>query len=132
MDSAKMPGPNVLAWSDDAHNPIGCEYIIMDHADGVELRKLWFQLDCTVQIKCIVSIADKIVDMARLEFPAYGSLYMRNSSAVDSADHILIDQDFCIGPSCDKTYWDCTVGKGRYHGDVSPDRGPCKSTASFA
>jgi hypothetical protein len=130
--NANMPIPNVLAWSDDARNPVGCEYIIMDYAEGTALRQLWFQLGCAVQIKCIVSIADKIVDMARLNFPAYGSLYMRNSSVMSSADHILIDGDFCIGPSCDKSYWDCTVGEGRYYEDVAPDRGPCKSATSFA
>jgi hypothetical protein len=68
--NVNMPIPNVLAWSDDARNPVGCKYIIMDHAEGTELRQLWFQLDCAVQIKCIVSITDKIVDMARLNFPA--------------------------------------------------------------
>jgi hypothetical protein len=51
---------------------------------------------------------------------------------MNSADHILIDGDFCIGPSCDKSYWDCTVGEGRYYEDVAPDRGPCKSATSFA
>jgi hypothetical protein len=122
-----MPVPNILAWSDDADSPVGCEYVIMDHAEGIELRQLWFQLDSTVQLNCIVKITEKMADMTRLEFPAYGSLYMRNSSAVESEKHISIDEDFCVGPSCSKTYWDCAAGESRYYDHVAPDRGPCKS-----
>jgi hypothetical protein len=125
---ANMPVPNILAWSDNADNPVGCEYVIMDHAEGIELRQLWFQLDSTVQLDCIVKITDKLPDMTtRLEFPpAYGSLYMRNSSAMESEKHISIDGDFCVGPSCSKTYWDCAAGEIRYYDHVAPDRGPCE------
>jgi hypothetical protein len=104
----------------------------MDHAEGTELRQLWFEMGHHEQIKCIESIADKIADMVRLEFPAYGSLYMKNSSAMDSETHIPIDRDFCIGPSCTPTYWDCVVEESRYYDHVAPGRGPCKSIASFA
>jgi len=121
-----MPVPKILAWSDDTNNPIGCEYILMDHADGVELHKLWFELDSTVQIDCIVSIVKKLADMARLTFPAYGSLYLRSSPAMDLESQVPMNEEFCIGPSCNKTYWDCTAGEKRHYDCVAPNRGPCK------
>ncbi|KAL1297522.1 hypothetical protein AAFC00_005038 [Neodothiora populina] len=121
---ANIPGPKILAWSDDANNPIGCEYILMDFAAGVELRRIWFELDSTVQIDCIVKITEKLADMARLAFPAYGSLYLRSSSAMDSESLVPIDEEFCIGPICNKTYWDCTAGENRYYEHVAADRGP--------
>lgn len=124
--NANMPTPNILAWSDDANNPVGCEYILMDHADGVELRKLWFDLDSDLQLDCIVKITERLADMTRLNFPAYGSLYLRGSSALDSESQISIDEEFCVGPSCNKTYWDCSAGEGRYYDQVAPDHGPCK------
>lgn len=119
--------PDVLAWSDDVNNPVGCEYVVMSHAEGIELRELWFELDSSIQLKCIVNISQKLADMARLEFPAYGCLYMRDSSAMGPETLIPIDDMFGIGPSCSKTYWDCTPGESRYYDQVAPDRGPCKS-----
>lgn len=121
-----MPIPKILAWNDEGNNPIGCEYILMDHADGIELRKVWFELDSTVQIDCIVKITEKLTDMTRLTFPAYGSLYLRGSLAVDLESQVSIDQEFCIGPHCGKTYWDCTPGEKRYYDREAPNRGPCE------
>lgn len=124
---ADIPVPDVLAWSDDVNNPVGCEYVVMSHAEGIELRELWFELDSSIQLKCIVNISQKLADMARLEFAAYGCLYMRDSSAMESETLVPIDDMFGIGPSCSKTYWDCTPGEFRYYDQVAPDRGPCES-----
>lgn len=121
-----MPIPKILAWNDNADNPIGCEYILMDHAEGIELRKVWFELDSNVQSHCIVEITEKLTDMTRVTFPAYGSLYLRGSPAVDLESQVPIDQEFCIGPHCGKTYWDCTAGENRNYDCRAPDRGPCK------
>ena len=34
--------PPVIAWSaDPASSPIGCEYLLMERANGIELRKIW-------------------------------------------------------------------------------------------
>ncbi|KAK6007380.1 hypothetical protein QM012_004194 [Aureobasidium pullulans] len=129
--NADIPVPDILAWDDDASNPVGCEYIVMSHAEGIELRNLWFDLDISIQLKCIVNISRKLADMARLEFPAYGSLYMRESSAVVSATLLPINDEFGIGPSCGKTYWDCTPGESRYYDCEAPDRGPWTDIVSF-
>ncbi|GAQ38341.1 phosphotransferase enzyme family protein [Aspergillus niger] len=43
-----VPIPKILDWSNDAtsiDNPIGSEYIIMEHATGVQLHKKWHEMD---------------------------------------------------------------------------------------
>jgi len=124
--NTKLPIPKIIAWSDNDSNPVGSEYILMEHADGVELRKIWFDLDSDVQLNCIRNITSRLEDMTQLRFPAYGSLYLRGSDVTSAKEQILIDEEFCIGPHCGKTYWDCTVGEKRYYDRVAPDRGPCK------
>jgi hypothetical protein len=97
----------------------------MSHAEGIELRQLWFEMDSGVQIECIRKITEKIAEMTRLKFSAFGSLYLRDS-AVEEEGNVVVDGEFCIGPSCSKTYWDCTPGEGRWYGSEAPDHGPCK------
>jgi hypothetical protein len=36
-----IPVPKVLAWSSDASNQIGTEYIIMEEVPGVQVFKKW-------------------------------------------------------------------------------------------
>jgi hypothetical protein len=123
--NTNIPIPKIFTWNDDAENSVGSEYIIMSHAEGIELRHLWFELDSTVQISCIRNITEKIAEMTRLEFSAFGSLYSRDS-AVREEGKVVVDGEFCIGSSCSKTYWDCAVGESRWYGSGAPDRGPCK------
>ena len=78
--NTKIPVPKILTWDDDADNPVGSEYIIMSHAEGTELRQLWFGLDSGVQIECIRNITEKIAEMTRLKFSAFGSLCLRDSA----------------------------------------------------
>jgi hypothetical protein len=35
----KLPIPTVLEWNDDPSNVVGSEYIIMEHAKGVQLHQ---------------------------------------------------------------------------------------------
>jgi hypothetical protein len=123
--NTKTPVPKILAWNDDASNPVGNEYVIMEHAEGIELRQLWFGLDNTAQINCIQKITEKVAEMTRLEFSAYGSLYLRDSRTGEEGK-VVIDGEFCIGSSCSKTYWDCAPGERRWYGSEAPDRGPCE------
>lgn len=124
--TTKIPIPQIVEWSDNTANDIGSEFILMKHAEGIELRKIWFSLDIDVQISCIYEIMKQVEETTRLSFPAYGSLYFQNATALLAHDHIPIDNEFCIGPHCGRMYWDCTPGEQRYYDRVSKDRGPCK------
>lgn len=123
----KIPIPPIIAWSDHhASNAIGCEYIIMGHAAGVPLSHVWQTLDVGQQMRCMGSIVRYIAQMAELNFPAYGSLYFSNVSAVDSSQKIRLDDNFCIGPHCGKRFCSDGVRDIRFTHLTQPDRGPCK------
>lgn len=118
-----IPIPYVLDWSNDTSNALGCEYIIMDHAGGVQLHSKWPGMSGHERTKCIGAIYETLKDLPKLEFPAYGSLYLADGIAGDSIR--LPDHDFCIGPSCRQRYWDSTYPQ--YFARVESNRGPCKS-----
>jgi hypothetical protein len=119
-----IPIPTILDWSDDASNTIGCEYIIMEHAAGVQLHEKWPDMAGDKQVRCINAIYRKVKEMVDLEFPAFGSLYFVGS-LLGSGSKQPLDEDFCIGPHCGPRYWDCNVGEPRYYHDRIPNRGPC-------
>ena len=100
----------------------------MEHAEGIELRKIWFDLDIDVQITCIHHMMEQAKDASYLPFSAYGSIYFQSAVNSLAIDHVRLDDDFCIGPHCGRTYWDCTPGEQRYYDHVPEDRGPCEST----
>lgn len=77
------------------------------------------------KFRCIEDIYQKIKEMMDFEFPAFGSLYFVDSP-VDSADRVLLDDKFCIGPHCRSSYWDCDVSDPRYYHEVGSNRGPCR------
>lgn len=122
-----IPVPKILDWSDDASNAIGSEYIIMEHAQGVSLHQKWPDLDIGGQLKCIQAIYMKLVETARLDFPAYGSLYHADTSYITASQKVHINQEFCIGPHCGSMYWNCNPIQPRYYHKVKPNHGPCKS-----
>ncbi|GLA81919.1 hypothetical protein AtubIFM56815_006098 [Aspergillus tubingensis] len=121
-----VPIPKILDWSNDAtsiDNPIGSEYIIMEHATGVQLHKKWHEMDGKKRIKCIDAIYRKLKEVVDLQFPCFGSLYSIHSPVSPDNKRVL-DGEFCIGPHCGTRYWNCDVGRGQASHDTKPNRGP--------
>lgn len=108
-----VPIPKILDWSDDPSNAIGSEYIIMDHAIGVQLHQRWPTMSGGQRISCIHAISTTIQQISAIKFPAYGSLYF-DDIPIQSAFKVPLAQSFCIGPHCGTRYWDCNVGEARY------------------
>ncbi|KAJ8109346.1 hypothetical protein OPT61_g7526 [Boeremia exigua] len=103
----QVPVPKVLAWSSDPSNPVGAEYIIMEKAPGIQLFKRWGELSDWDQL-CVVKQLTKLEgQIAKIRFPASGSLYLCESMADDDA-YVSLDREtdpsgrFCIGPSCER------------------------------
>ena len=122
-----IPIPEILDWSDDASNTIGSEYIIMEHSQGVPLHQKWPDLDIGSQLKCMQAIYRKLAETARLEFPAYGSLYFTDTSYINASEKLSLNQEFCIGPHCGSLYWNCDPIQPRYYHKVMQNNGPCMS-----
>lgn len=118
----------MLDWSDDPANPTGTEYIIMEHAPGVQLSAVWPQMTSYQHVTCVRNLAALVKQMHALEFPAYGSIYF-SDAPVGDAQRVELDKGFCVGPHCDDRYWPCLPGEPRFYDRMPPNRGPCKSPA---
>lgn len=120
-----VPVPEVLDWSDDATNPVGAEYIIMEKAAGTQLFERWDKMAEIEQFKLIQSLAKLEGELTRLRFPACGSLYLRESlpSGIPLDQDIDPSQEFCIGQSCERDWFQ---GSDSAETKSSLDSGPCK------
>ena len=85
-----VPVPEVFAWSSDSSNPVGAEYIIMEKAAGIQLFKKWADMDETCRLALIERLTKLESQMASIHFPAFGSLYLRQS-ITDEAKRMLLD-----------------------------------------
>ncbi|KAF2429614.1 hypothetical protein EJ08DRAFT_270470 [Tothia fuscella] len=118
-----VPVPKVLAWSSDSSNPVGAEYIIMEKATGVQLFTAWDGLDGSARLSLIEQLTEIEGQLARIDFPAFGHLYLRHS-VQDQALHQKLaptadpTSSYCVGPSCDRSWEQASVG------DKSLDKGP--------
>jgi hypothetical protein len=124
QSNTSIPIPKILDWSDDAANSVGSEYIIMEHAAGVQLQQKWPYMSGGQKVRCIDAIYRKLREMTDINFPAYGSLYFSTAS-LGSFSRLPLNGGFCLGPHCGTIYWDC--GERRYYQHTIPNQGPCES-----
>lgn len=128
--------PQVLSWSSQASDtPVGAEYIIMDIANGVELRQVWHDLTNYQKLKVVqawVDFESKV--LKAFSGGGYGSLYHRNDLPADLSRNIFIDgerdENFVLGPSTVRSsFWEDECGPET---DIKRDHGPCKSVQDNA
>ncbi|KAL8820638.1 MAG: hypothetical protein Q9223_001182 [Gallowayella weberi] len=128
-----VPVPALLAWSADATNPVGAEYIIMEKAPSIQLFKVWDDLAPASRLQLIKSLTQLEQKLANVRFPAYGSLYCRNSIS-KASERVPLNQSldptgsFCVGPFCGPTWID-----GTSSADISLElkAGPWSSLLEF-
>ncbi|KAL3435831.1 hypothetical protein BDV09DRAFT_166825 [Aspergillus tetrazonus] len=111
------------------NNTVGCEYIIMEHANGVPLHYQWHKMAGDQQVRCINAIYRAIKEVVDLEFPAYGSVYFDDT--LDSAGKQSLGDGFCIGPHCGTRYWGCDAGEHRYYHYARKNYGPWLSIGDY-
>ena len=124
----QVPVPRVLAWSSDPSNPVGVEYIIMEKAPGIQLFKAWENMSDGDQFSLVLKLTELEGQIAKVRFPACGSLYLRESMG-SSDKHVSLgsemdpSHEFCIGPSCERGWYpkDMTASSQSCF-----DRGPCQ------
>lgn len=118
----------MLAWSSNAReNSIGAEYIIMEKVAGVQLDKVWSNMDIKGRFEIVKAISGYQKALMSTSFARYGSLYY--SSDLDDPDGCVLVKEngtgvkehrFAVGPSAGRGFLD----DGRIALDF--DRGPCK------
>ena len=53
-----IPAPKVLAWSNEADNSVGSEYIMTEEPAGIELSKVWRDAKLDDKIKIVESLVE--------------------------------------------------------------------------
>jgi hypothetical protein len=115
----KNPMPTVLAWSEDPANVVRCEYIIMEHASGVQLHTHWPSMNGRQHLDCIQQLMGYMRELSRLTFPAYGCLYFTDAP-LSNAPKVDIGDGFCVGPNCHPESW--SVIQPRIYNRVAPNQ----------
>lgn len=121
----EIPIPAIIDWSDDPSNDVGYEYIIMEHASGVQLQQRWPTITGEDKVRFMDAISRLSKEMSDIEFPAYGSLYLE-SGCIDTTDFVPLNNGFFLGPHCGALFWDCSVGQPRFYHKSPPNHGPCE------
>ncbi|KAI9746756.1 MAG: hypothetical protein M1818_000471 [Claussenomyces sp. TS43310] len=125
-----LPIPKLLAWSDNASSQIGCEYIIMEHVEGVQLHERWPTMNSQQRMLCIKGLGMMARDMVNLSCPAYGSIYFADSPITQNVK-ISLGDSFCIGPNCGTLYWNSAAGESELYGQKNTNTEPKPSTLPY-
>jgi hypothetical protein len=77
--------PGILMLS----NPVGAEYIVMEKVPGVQIFRVWDEMDESNRISIIKRLTQWESELAAIHFPAYGNLYYKSS--LHEADMVPLD-----------------------------------------
>ncbi|KAK4221255.1 kinase-like domain-containing protein [Podospora fimiseda] len=128
--------PRVIAYSFDASNELGFEWILMEKVNGVQLAKV----EESMSVESKICLAQQLANVLRTlwaahEFDLYGNLYYadiwnqvnhRPTTQPSKSSRALLDSGFVIGRIVNGTFF----GGKRL---LFPcNRGPFKTTAEFA
>ena len=130
-NNTSIPVPRVFSWSMDSANPVGAKYIIMEKASGVPLYQRWGDMEDIEKLELIKNLTKIEAQFSTIRFPAYGGLYLRADANTTEYPCQMLDGGidpsnlFCIGPSCDRSFYD---DPGAKHGQSEEDfyQGPCE------
>lgn len=116
----------------DSANPVGAEYMIMEEVAGVPLYQRWGDMKDIEKLELIKGLTKLGAQLSAIRFPAYGGLYLEADASTTIPESLCRPLDrsidpsglFCIGPSCDRSFYD---DSGVKHGQSKDfDQGPCK------
>ncbi|KAJ5086507.1 phosphotransferase enzyme family protein [Penicillium alfredii] len=127
------PVPKVLAWSSKAsENSVGAEYVIMEKVSGLQLDKIWPNMDIKERFELVKTISGYQKSWMSTSFSQYGSLYY--SSDLPDCDECTLskadgsevkEHGFSVGPSTGREFLD----DGRMALDF--DRGPWDTVEQY-
>lgn len=124
-----LPVPKVFSWSDSNDNPVGCEYIIMEEAQGRPLNTVWSALEIDEKFAVVdevLSTQKRLLATKHL-FSGHGSLYfLDDATRLGFPKHFPVSstsstQSYCIGPLAHEHFVEPPLAAS------SVDGGPCKS-----
>lgn len=129
LRSKGIPVPEVYGWSTTTDNPVGVEYIIMEHAEGVGADTRWFDTNKYQKKELVTGVVDIEKKLFNIPFACTGSLYFKKDLPLQlqgelyqpgTPDENGDSEIYCIGPTADYMFW---YGQRE---NMALDRGPCK------
>jgi hypothetical protein len=96
----------------------------MEKAPGVQLFKVWDAMNDSAKLTFIKQLTGLESQLASIEFPAFGSLYLSESSHIPKDKRLILPSNtdtsgsYFVGPSCDRT-WVVDHGAGTIEHDFS-------------
>ncbi|KAJ5575573.1 serine/threonine protein kinase [Penicillium sp. DV-2018c] len=114
LRSKGIPVPEVYGWSSTTENPVGVEYIIMEHASGVGADTRWFDTTKYQKKELVTGIVDIEKKLFEIPFASVGSIYFKSNLPRQSQGQLYQpgtpDEDrdaetYCIGPIADYMFW---------------------------
>lgn len=106
----------------------------MEKVSGSQLSEAWDDIKHKTKMQLIKRLTEYESELASIEFPAYGSLYLRSSLPAHIKSiplDVSIDpaQIYCIGPSCERDWESAKPGNSEKSVHPSQRRfnqGPCQ------
>ena len=100
----------------------------MEKAPGTQLFRVWDQMNDLNRLSLVENLTKLESQLASIQFPAFGGLYLRQSIDDESKYQLLdatIDpsSSYCIGPSCDQSW---LLDPRLKTSGCELDVGPCK------
>ncbi|KAJ3576832.1 hypothetical protein NP233_g175 [Leucocoprinus birnbaumii] len=83
-----LPVPKVFAYCSEAANPVGAEWLIMEHMSGVEMSTAWSDPQMPQKRKLALELINLYDELFRLRADGCGSIYYRVTS-VDDRDMLI-------------------------------------------
>ncbi|RDL36868.1 uncharacterized protein BP5553_06220 [Venustampulla echinocandica] len=137
-EALKFPVPRILAWSSNAENPVGAEYILEELALGEPLWNLWPDLE-KLPMKPRIDIIEQVVELersvAQLKFSSHGYIYfkkdypqgtdLKTGDPPDSAIPLAVLEGYCFGPLVERGLWKANQTQPR------PECGPYLNALEF-
>lgn len=131
-----IPVPEVFAWSAEADNPVGAEYIVMEEAVGTQLGELWRNMELTSKVQIVNEVIAVEKKLLSLSFTRYGNIYFAQNAfagcekaelagTVSRSQREEVGARFVVGPVVDRDFWN------KERATMNIDRGPWTSSQDY-
>ncbi|CAG8843098.1 46188_t:CDS:1, partial [Gigaspora margarita] len=70
--NTNIPVPKVYYWNSSINNPVGAEYILMEHLPGIRLCDIWSDLSIKKKKTILLKIIDIQLELKKLTFSKIG------------------------------------------------------------
>ena len=102
----EIPTPKIFAYSADASNSVGAEYMIMEKVSGRCSGDIWYDLPHDERVKILRQIVGIEAKLFAIPLPAYGSIYY-DKDLPNHFERVQIEDDkkLCVGPDVSLQHW---------------------------